>query len=145
MKKLAIMMWVIATASMAAAQSPANPEADPYPGVDYNQKYRPQFHFTSKRNWHNDPNGLVYYDGEYHLFVLHNPSGINCANTGSAHAISKDMVHWKQVQHAILPHDGGDIWSGSGTVDWKNSTGFGKAGKDAHKPIVLCYSHARKP
>ena len=146
MKKLAIMMLVIATASMAvAAESPGDPEADPYPDVDYNQKYRPQFHFTSKRNWHNDPNGMVYYDGEYHLFFQHNPSGVNWGNMTWAHAISKDMVHWKQIQHAILPYDGGAIWSGSGAVDWKNSTGFGKAGEDAHKSIVLCYSHARKP
>jgi len=148
MKKPAIIMWVIATASIAgAAQSPANPEADPYPGVDYNQKYRPQFHFTSKKNWINDPNGMVYYDGEYHLFFEHNPSGLG-ATLGKmswGHAISKDMVHWKQVQHTILPHDGGGIWSGSGAVDWNNSTGFGKANKDAHKPIVLCYSHARRP
>ena len=148
MKKPAIIMWVIATASVAvAAQSPANPEADPYPGVDYNQKYRPQFHFTSKKNWTNDPNGMVYYDGEYHLFFEHNPSGLG-ATLGKmswGHAISKDMIHWKQVQHTILPHDGGGIWSGSGAVDWNNSTGFGKANKDAHKPIVLCYSHARKP
>lgn len=136
---------LLACASMAVAESPVNPEADPYPDVDYKQKYRPQFHFTSKKNWHNDPNGLVYYDGEYHLFFQHNPSGINWGNMSWAHAVSKDMVHWKQIQHAILPYDGGAIWSGSGTVDWKNSTGFGKAGKDAHKPIVLCYSHARKP
>jgi len=139
-------MWVIATASMAvAAQSPANPEADPYPGVDYNQKYRPQFHFTPKKNWTNDPNGMVYYDGEYHLFFQHNPSGINWGNMTWAHAISKDMIHWKQIQHAIRPYAGGTIWSGSGAVDWRNSTGFGKAGKDAKKPIVLCYTHARKP
>jgi len=146
MKKALAVLLVIATTSMAfAVENSPDPEADPYPDVDYRQKYRPQFHFTSKKNWLNDPNGMVYYDGEYHLFFLHNPSGVNCANTGSGHAISKDMVHWKQVQHAIVPYDGGDIWSGSGTVDWKNSTGFGKAGKDAHKPIVLCYSHARKP
>jgi fructan beta-fructosidase len=136
---------LLACASMALAAGPVNPEADPYPDVDYKQKYRPQFHFTSKKNWHNDPNGLVYYDGEYHLFFQHNPSGINWGNMSWAHAVSKDMVHWKQIQHAILPHDGGDIWSGSAAVDWKNSTGFGKEGKDAHKPIVLCYSHARKP
>ena len=136
---------LLACASMALAAGPVNPEADPYPDVDYKQKYRPQFHFTSKKNWHNDPNGLVYYDGEYHLFFQHNPSGINWGNMSWAHAVSKDMVHWKQIQHAILPYDGGAIWSGSAAVDWKNSTGFGKEGKDAHKPIVLCYSHARKP
>ncbi|MFH1731760.1 MAG: glycoside hydrolase family 32 protein, partial [Planctomycetota bacterium] len=146
MKKLAIMMWVITTASTAvAAQSPSSAEADPYPGVDYNQKYRPQFHFTSKRNWLNDPNGMVYYDGQYHLFFQHNPSGLHWANMHWGHAVSKDMIHWKQIRHAIYPYAGGAIWSGSGTVDWRNTTGFGKSAKDAPKPIVLCYSHARHP
>jgi len=129
----------------AAAGSPGGPEADPYPGVDYNQKYRPQFHFTSKRNWLNDPNGMVYYDGEYHLFFQHNPTGLHWANMHWGHAVSKDMIHWKQRPHALRPYAGGAIWSGSAAVDWKNSTGFGKPGKDAHKPIVVCYTHAHHP
>ena len=120
-------------------------ERDPYPGVGYNQKYRPQFHFTAKKFWHNDPNGMVYYKGEYHLFLQHNPSGIGWGNMTWAHAISKDMVHWKQIQHAIHPYDGGTIFSGSAAVDWKNTSGFGKKGKNAEKPIVACYSHARQP
>ena len=143
MKKLVILMWMIAAA--AAAQSPSRAEADPYPGVDYNQKYRPQFHFTSKRNWINDPNGMVYYDGVYHLFFQHNPGGLHWANMHWGHAVSKDMIHWKQRRHALRPYAGGAIWSGSAAVDWKNTTGFGKPGKDAPKPIVLCYSHARHP
>jgi sucrose-6-phosphate hydrolase SacC (GH32 family) len=146
MKKLAIMMLVLVTASAAvAAERSHNPEADPYPELDYSQKYRPQFHFTPKKFWTNDPNGMVYYEGEYHLFLQHNPSGINWGNMTWGHAISKDMVHWKQIQHAIRPYDGGTIFSGSAAVDWKNSTGFGKTGEDAHKPIVACYSHARRP
>jgi len=145
MKKLTGMILAIVTATtVCAADTAVDPEDDPYPDVDYSQKYRPQFHFTSKKNWHNDPNGMVYYDGEYHLFFQHNPSGINWGNMTWAHAISRDMVHWKQIQHAILPYDGGTIFSGSGAVDWKNSAGFAKDGA-AHKPIVVYYSHARKP
>ncbi len=120
-------------------------ERDPYPGVGYDQKYRPQFHFTAKKFWHNDPNGMVYYKGEYHLFLQHNPRGIGWGNMTWGHAISKDMVHWKQIQHAIHPYDGGTIFSGSAAVDWKNTSGFGKEGKNAEKPIVACYSHARQP
>jgi len=129
----------------AAAGSSGGPEADPYPGVGYNQKYRPQFHFTSKRNWINDPNGMVYYDGVYHLFFQHNPGGLHWANMHWGHAVSKDMIHWRQRSHALRPYAGGAIWSGSAAVDWRNTTGFGKSAKDAPKPIVLCYSHARHP
>ncbi|MFH1730293.1 MAG: glycoside hydrolase family 32 protein [Planctomycetota bacterium] len=118
---------------------------DPYPGVGYKQKYRPQFHFTSKRNWHNDVNGPVYYKGEYHLFFQHNPGGIGWGNMTWGHAVSKDLVHWKQVQHAIHPYDGGTIFSGSAAVDWNNTSGFGKKGEKAEKPIIACYTHARAP
>jgi len=145
--RLRILKPALAICLAAASMAPvaAEPEADPYPDVDYSQKYRPQFHFTSKRNWLNDPNGMVYYNGEYHLFLQHNPTGLHWANMHWGHAVSKDMVHWKQIRHALYPYAGGAIWSGSGAVDWKNTTGFGKPGQDTPKPIVLCYTHARHP
>ena len=85
-----------------------------YLDVDYDQKYRPQFHFTSRKNPLNDPNGLVYYDGEYHLFFQHKPTTKQIPSKSWGHAVSKDMVHWEQLPHAILPYGGGVIWSGSG-------------------------------
>ena len=99
--------------------------------------YRPQFHFTSQRNWLNDPNGLVYYKGIYHLFFQHNPRGNRWGNMTWGHAVSPDLIHWTQLDHALLPDKNGVCFSGSGVVDHANTSGF-QAG--AEKPIVLIYS-----
>lgn len=109
----------------------------------YNETLRPQFHFSTKRGWINDDNGLVYYDGEYHLFYQHNPYGWdhsrNDYNKTWGHAVSTDLVHWKELPAAIHPGPLGSIYSGSAVVDEKNTTGF-QTGKE--KPIVAVYTSA---
>ena len=105
----------------------------------YNEKNRPQFHFTSRRGWHNDPNGLVYYKGEYHLFYQHNPLGWAGSNISWGHAISTDLVHWKEVAPALYPDQMGTEFSGSGVVDWNNTAGLQQGDENT---LVLFYTAA---
>jgi len=94
----------------------------------YKEKHRPQLHFSTIRGWINDPNGLVYYDGEYHLFFQHYPFGYYWGQPHWGHAVSTDLVHWKQLPDALYRHELGGIYSGSSVIDYKNSSGF-KTGK----------------
>ncbi|MBI4663075.1 MAG: glycoside hydrolase family 32 protein [Verrucomicrobia bacterium] len=110
----------------------------------YREPFRPQFHFTPERNWMNDPNGMVYFEGEYHLFYQYNPFGDKWGHMSWGHAVSRDLVHWRHLPLALAEEHGVMIFSGSAVVDWRNTSGFGKDGKP---PLVALYTghHTAKP
>lgn len=104
----------------------------------YKEQHRPQFHFTPEKGWMNDPNGLVYYDGEYHLFYQHYPDSTVWGPMHWGHAISKDLVSWEHFPIALYPDSLGYIFSGSIVVDENNTTGF-KTGEE--KPLVAIFTY----
>jgi fructan beta-fructosidase len=117
-----------------------------FPGQDslYMESGRPQAHFSAQRGWINDPNGLVYHEGEYHLYFQHNPYGWQWGNMHWGHAVSKDLIHWEQLSEAIypyldLPESGRQdaAFSGSAFLDPNNTGGFRKNGID---PLIAIYT-----
>jgi len=98
---------------------------------------RPGYHFTPPKNFINDPNGLVFLDGEYHLFYQHNPEGDRWGHMSWGHAVSRDLVRWEHLPIALREEGGIMIFSGSAVFDSKNSSGLGTA--DA-PPMVAVYT-----
>jgi fructan beta-fructosidase len=103
----------------------------------YQEQYRPRFHYSPATNWCNDPNGLVYHNGEYHLFYQYNPFGNVWGHMTWAHATSKDLIHWKHLPIAIAEEKDTMIFSGTCVVDKNNTSGFGKNGET---PMVAVYT-----
>lgn len=110
------------------------------PQTMYTEKYRPQFHFTTIKNWINDPNGLVYDNGVYHMFYQYNPYGLNIANQVWGHATSTDLVKWKEQPIAIPQDELGAVFSGSAVVDTDNTTGFFTDNEQGESKLVAIYT-----
>ncbi len=103
-----------------------------------NDQHRPQFHFTPDSMWMNDPNGMVFYNGEYHLFYQYYPDSIVWGPMHWGHAVSPDLVRWHQLPVALYPDSLGYIFSGSVVIDKGNTSGLGKNGKD---PMIAIFTH----
>ena len=108
----------------------------------FQEPYRPQYHFTPPVNWINDPNGLVYHQGIYHLFYQFNPFGNEWGHMTWAHATSKDLLHWKQAPNALKEENGIMMFSGSAVWDKDNSSGFGKAAVTTGGYLYGAYRYA---
>jgi fructan beta-fructosidase len=111
----------------------------------YDEPWRPQFHFTPPKNFMNDPNGLVFYKGEYHLFYQYNPQGTQWGHMSWGHAVSADMLHWKNLPVAMPEQPDYMIYSGSAAVDWHNSSGLCRGeGRAEPSCLVAIYTAAGK-
>ncbi|MDC8003006.1 glycoside hydrolase family 32 protein [Aureisphaera galaxeae] len=106
--------------------------------IAYTEKFRPQFHFSPPEKWMNDPNGLVFHEGVYHLFYQYYPDDIVWGPMHWGHAVSKDMIRWENKPIALYPDELGLIFSGSAVVDRNNTSGFGEEGK---VPLVAIYTY----
>ena len=102
------------------------------------EQHRPQLHFTPPAHWMNDPNGMVYYKGEYHFFYQYYPDSTVWGPMHWGHAVSKDLVHWEHLPIALYPDSLGYIFSGSAVIDVNNTSGFGKKGGES--PMVAMYT-----
>ncbi len=133
---LLALVWTACGQEKTETATPAETQAAAET-VSYTETYRPQYHFSPAINWMNDPNGMVYYEGEYHLFYQYNPFGDTWGHMSWGHVVSTDLVHWEHLPVALLEEDGVMIFSGSAVVDWNNTSGFGTA--DA-PPLVAIYT-----
>lgn len=131
MTKLTYIFFITLLVACSNAQKPANTSY-------YNEPHRPQIHFSPEAHWMNDPNGMVYFNKQYHLFYQYYPDSSVWGPMHWGHATSTDMIHWNHQPIALYPDSLGYIFSGSAVADVNNTSGFGKDGK---VPLVAIFTH----
>src|SRR2546423_10932752 len=112
--------------------------------IGYQQPYRPQVHFSPREHWTNDPNGLVYFHGEYHLFFQFNPFGDEWGHMSWGHAVSTDLLHWRELPVALAEKNGEMVFTGSVVVDASNTSGFCAGGKECLVAIYTGHRQSRQ-
>ncbi len=122
---------------VACKQTPEQTDSLPADSAYYQEPYRPRFHFSPEKMWMNDPNGMVFFEGEYHLFYQYYPDSTVWGPMHWGHAVSRDLLHWEHLPIALYPDSLGLIFSGSAVVDWKNTSGFGR---DGQPPLVAIFT-----
>ena len=143
MKSTNFLLFCLVAIIFISCQNTPSPTNEATPLADststfFQEPHRPQFHFSPKANWMNDPNGMVYYDGEYHLFFQYYPEDIVWGPMHWGHAVSKDLVHWEHLPIALYPDSLGYIFSGSAVIDWKNTSGLGE---NNQPPMIAIFTH----
>jgi fructan beta-fructosidase len=130
-------VWVpcLAAALLAVGCSTSQTTTSPPTATE---QHRPQYHFSPPAHWMNDPNGMVYHQGEYHLFYQHNPDSTVWGPMHWGHAVSKDLVQWEHLPIALYPDSLGTIFSGSAVVDVNNTSGLGTK---ENPPMVAIYTY----
>ena len=140
--KPVLLILVLVMLNYACTNPKANTPASDLTKVShstlYQEQYRPQFHFSPDSMWMNNPHGMVYYEGEYHLFFQYYTDSTVWAPMHWGHAVSKDLIHWQQLPIALYPDSLGYIFSGSAVVDWQNTSGFGT---QKAPPLVAIYTY----
>jgi fructan beta-fructosidase len=127
-----LMFGLVLVVTLGSAQELGSAQAQVY-----HERWRPQFHFSPKAHWMNDPNGMVFYRGTYHLFFQYYPDSSVWGPMHWGHAVSKDMVNWQELPIALYPDKLGYIFSGSAVVDKDNTSGFGRPGDT---PLVAIFT-----
>lgn len=107
----------------------------------YKEQERPKYHYTPRCGWMNDPNGLIYYNGQYHMFYQYNPYERDWENMHWGHAVSTDMVHWQEWPEALHPDSIGTAFSGTAVVDWQNTSRFAKRTKEPALVAIYTADH----
>ncbi len=136
--KLSITCAAVALLLVACHPMNATPATDAVASSVSAEPHRPLYHFTPPAKWMNDPNGMLFYEGEYHLFYQYYPDSTVWGPMHWGHAVSPDLVHWTHLPIALFPDSIGLIFSGSAVVDWKNTSGFGVGGKP---PLVAMFTY----